>query len=116
MQEQFSQSPPLPQHGGEVATDQKEEGHTEAMDGMVGGLVECVLVNVLCWPVGIRKIGEKPMHHDAEEHGAGPQGIEVVVAGSTAHGGILFREEAGEQGWSGESFEGWVVAGVPWMG
>ena len=75
------------------------------MNGMVDGLVQGMLVNVLCWPVGIREIGEKAM-----------QGIEVVVAGSTAHGGILFRDEPGEQGWSSESFEGWVVAGVPWMG
>ena len=113
MKEQFPESPSHPQHRSEVAADQEEEGHAKAMNSMVGGLVEGMLVNVLCWPVGIREIGEKPMHHDAEEHGAGPQGIEVVVAGSIAHGDILFREEEGEQGWSSESFEGWVVAGVP---
>ena len=116
VQEQSAEASPLPQHGGEVATDQEKEGHAEAVDGVIGGLVEFVLMQVLRGPVGVRKIGEKPMHHDSEEHGRSPQGIEVVVAGSAAHGGILSRDEAGEQGWSSESFKGWVVAGVARVG
>ncbi len=87
VQEQFAEASPLPQHGGEVAADQEKEGHAEAVDGVVDRLVEFVLVQVLDGPVGVLEKGEEAVHHDAQEHGGGPQGIEVVVAGGAAHGG-----------------------------
>ena len=94
MQEQFGEASPLPQHGGEVATDQEKEGHAEAVDGVISRLVEFVLLQVLDGPVGVLEKREKAVHHDAEEHGGGSQGIEVVVAGGAAHGGNPFP------GWS----------------
>ena len=39
------------------------------------------------------------MHDDPEQHGGGPQGIEVVVAGGSNHGGIFCRCcEVGQEG------------------
>jgi hypothetical protein len=49
-----------------------------------------VLLQVLRGPVGVLEKGEKAVHHDAQEHGGGPQGIEVVVAGGAAHVGESF--------------------------
>ena len=69
------------------------------MDGLVGPFVGLMLVEVLGGPVRIGEKGEETVHNDPEQHRGGPQGIEVVVAGGSDHGGIFCRcYEGGQEG------------------
>lgn len=69
------------------------------MDGLIGKFIRLMLLQVLGRPVRIGEKGEETVHHDPEQHGGGPQGIEVVVAGGSDHGGIFCRCcEGGQEG------------------
>ena len=69
-----------PHHAGEETTHEEEQLHPESVDGIVDGLEFRVLKVVLSWPDGSLIEGENRVQQDAEEHGEGPQRIEVVVA------------------------------------
>ena len=76
------QPSPLDEHGAEEAAEQEEDGHAEAVDGAddvsVGQVVRRLLVDDR---PGVRDKEERRVEDDAEEHRAGAQGVEVVVAG-----------------------------------
>ena len=59
------------------------------MNGLIGKFIGLMLLQVLGRPVSIGEKREKTMHNDSEEHGGGPQGIEVVVTRGPDHGGIF---------------------------
>ena len=69
-----------PEHGGEEAAEEEEERHAEAMDGFEEQMESGAGVGVLDGPWTAGE-GEGRVESDAEEHGDGAQGIEVVAAG-----------------------------------
>ena len=73
------------------------------MNGLIGKFIRFMLLQVLGRPVRIGEKGEETVHHDPEQHRGSPQGIEVVVAGGSDHGGILQRCYVGGQEGSRES-------------
>lgn len=92
MKNELGEAATAPEHGGEVAADEEEEGHTEAMNGVLGRSVVLVLIDVLGRPDRDLEEGEESVQHNPKEHRARAEGVEMVVAGGRAlHGVILLR-------------------------
>ena len=92
---QGAQSPALPEQRGEVAAEQEEDGHSEAVDGEEEESVEAgdlggIALGGVGFGPGVGHEEERGVENDAEEHGEGAEGVELVEAlgGSGVRRGI----------------------------
>ena len=78
MDQEATQTTPFPEHGGEETAEQKKQRHAEAMDDVVD-FHERKPGVVHRGPNGDAGVGQSSMQHDAQQHGSGPKGVQIVA-------------------------------------